>query len=152
MQYNQTDIVVKPESLILPNPEDIDSKYEVDASDVELPDDSLADTDLRDHDFIDNLMYIYYGTRNQNDNEYGYNIIMVGTLISILGHLTTILVMMKKKYCAKKNADVTFLYIVFSFFASNVVFLIGIFVSTCFRWFLNCKRHLNNNFLFTVSE
>lgn len=133
MQYNQTDIVVNPESLILPNPEDMDSKYGIDTSNVELPDDSLADTDLRDHDFIDNLMYIYYGTRNENENEYGYNIIMVGTLISILGHLTTILVMIRKKYCGKKNVDVTFLYIVISFFTSNVVFLIGIFVSTYFR-------------------
>lgn len=28
---------------------------------MQLPSDSLADTDLHDHDRIDSIMYIYYG-------------------------------------------------------------------------------------------
>ncbi|RZB49899.1 uncharacterized protein BDFB_008144, partial [Asbolus verrucosus] len=69
---NSTNFEFKSESLLLPNPESIDSKYTVDVlPNIELPDDSLSDTDLRDHDFIDNLMYVYYGSHNRNDNSYG---------------------------------------------------------------------------------
>lgn len=77
---NTINIELKPDSLILPNPENIDSKYTVDVlPNIELPDDSLADTDLKDHDFIDNIMYVYYGSHNRNSGSYGPEIIIIGS-------------------------------------------------------------------------
>jgi hypothetical protein len=38
-----------------------------DVEEVMLPDDSLADGDLHDHDLIDSVMYIYFGSSTHTD-------------------------------------------------------------------------------------
>ena len=51
-----------------PNLMSPEEKQPVVISDAELslPDDSLADTDLHDHDLIDSVMYIYFGSSSHS--------------------------------------------------------------------------------------
>lgn len=48
--------------------EEEDPEQEVE---VPLPDDSLADTDLHDHDLIDSVMYIYFGSSERDERGAG---------------------------------------------------------------------------------
>lgn len=99
---------------------------------IELPDDSLADTDLRDHDLIDNLMYVYYGSRN-NKVTYNYHreIIMIGSILSCAIQLFTILIVLLKKANTngKKEVKAVFLHLMCCLCLSNLLFLMGVFVS-----------------------
>lgn len=122
---------IQPDSFILPNPESIDSKYTVDAlQNVELPDDSLADTDLKDHDFIDNLMYVYYGSHIKNENTYGSEIIIIGSVLSCAAQLLTIFcILLRKNLKSKKEMSKLFLNLMGCLCLSNLVFMFGIYVS-----------------------
>lgn len=54
--YNHMFKTASGGSAVLPEPEAVTGEEE-----IPLPDDSLADTDLHDHDLIDSVMYIYFG-------------------------------------------------------------------------------------------
>lgn len=125
---------LKPDSLILPNPASIDSKYTIDKlPNIELPDDSLADTDLRDHDFIDNLMYVYYGSHNRNGSSYGSEIIIIGSVLSCAAQLLTIFcVLLRKNLNGKKEMSKMFLHLMGCLCLSNLVFMLGVYVSTIY--------------------
>ncbi|KAJ3662239.1 hypothetical protein Zmor_006595 [Zophobas morio] len=118
-----------PESFLLPNPENIDSKYTIDVlPNVELPDDSLSDTDLKDHDFIDNLMYVYYGSHNKNGNNYGPEVIIIGSVLSCAAQFFTIFcVFLKKHLSGKKEMKNLFLHLMGSLCVSNLLFMIGVY-------------------------
>lgn len=64
------------EAAVLPDPdivhksETLEVEAEVEAE-VVLPDDSLADTDLHDHDLIDSVMYIYFGSSERDERGAG---------------------------------------------------------------------------------
>jgi hypothetical protein len=47
-----------------------------DAEEVMLPDDSLADADLHDHDLIDSVMYIYFGSSTRTDGATGRQVLL----------------------------------------------------------------------------
>ncbi|XP_019871881.2 uncharacterized protein LOC109600211 [Aethina tumida] len=128
---NTINIELKPDSLILPNPENIDSKYTVDVlPNIELPDDSLADTDLKDHDFIDNIMYVYYGSHNRNSGSYGPEIIIIGSVLSCAAQLLTIFcVLLKKNINGKKEMKLMFLHLVCCFCISNLLFMLGVYAT-----------------------
>lgn len=121
---------LKSESFILPNPESAEIKYDFDSlPNVELPDDSLADIDLHDHDFIDNLMYVYYGSQRENNSNYGPEIIIVGSVLSCAAQFFTILFLLLKHNNKKKNEhNVTFLHLMSSLCFSNLFFMLGVFV------------------------
>lgn len=118
---------VKTDPFILPNPESPE-KYSVDVlPNVELPDDSLADADLRDHDFMDNLMYVYYGTHGkQSDTNYGKEIIIIGSVLSCAAQLLTVLFVAFRKNT--KGVSGFFLHLVSCLAASNLLFMLGIYV------------------------
>lgn len=128
---SSVNIELKSDSLILPNPESVASKYTFDnLPNVELPDDSLADTDLRDHDFIDNLMYVYYGSHNRNANSYGSEIIIIGSVLSCAAQLLTIFcVLLRKNLHARKEISKMFLHLMGCLCLSNFVFMLGVYVS-----------------------
>lgn len=132
----------KSDSFLLPNPENIDSKYAVDVlPNVELPDDSLSDTDLKDHDFIDNLMYVYYGSHNKNGNSYGPEVIIVGSVLSCAAQLLTIFfVLLKKNLNGKKEMKYLFLHMMGSLCFSNLLFMLGVYV----RHFLKYNAFRND--------
>lgn len=119
---------------ILPNPENSD-KYTVDVlPNVELPDDSLADADLKDHDFMDNLMYVYYGNHGiMQTNNYGKQIIIIGSVLSCAAQLLTILFLLfKKNYYGKKIVNGLFLHLMGCSTISNLLFMLGVYVSASF--------------------
>lgn len=121
----------KSDSLILPNPESLDSKYTIDVlPNIELPDDSLADSDLKDHNFIDNIMYVYYGSHNRNLGNYGPEIIIIGSVLSCAAQLLTIFcVLLKKNQKGDKIMKYMFFQVMGSFCISNLIFMLGVYVS-----------------------
>lgn len=121
----------KSDSLILPNPESLDSKYTIDVlPNIELPDDSLADSDLKDHNFIDNIMYVYYGSHNRNLGNYGPEIIIIGSVLSCAAQLLTIFcVLLKKNQKGDKIMKYIFFQVMGSFCISNLIFMLGVYVS-----------------------
>lgn len=56
---------------IIPDPGLPIASPQNEAEQVILPDDSLADTDLHDHDLIDSVMYIYFGSSSRTDGGAG---------------------------------------------------------------------------------
>lgn len=131
MNNNTFNIEFRSDSLILPNPESLDSKYTIDVlPNVELPDDSLADSDLRDHDFIDNIMYVYYGSQNRNVNNYGTEIIIIGSVLSCAAQLLTIcFVFLKKNEKGRREMRQIFFHLMCSFCLANLLFMLGVYVS-----------------------
>ncbi|XP_068917913.1 putative adhesion G protein-coupled receptor E4P [Tenebrio molitor] len=120
---------LKSNPLLLPNPESIDSKYTVDVlPNIELPDDSLSDTDLKDHDFIDNLMYVYYGSHNKSGGNYGPELIITGSVLSCAAQLLTIFcVLLKKNLNGKRELKSLFLHLMGSLCFSNLLFMLGVY-------------------------
>lgn len=141
----ETNEIKPPDSFILPNPETVDAKYAFDAlPNVELPDDSLADSDLRDHDFIDNIMYVYYGSHGQYSGTYGREIITVGALGSLSAQTFAVFYVFYKQKLNASSAELIciFVYLMMTLFISNLSVL-GAFVSEKFEIFdfwgtINC--------------
>jgi hypothetical protein len=52
---------------VIPDPGLPATGQQSDVEEVILPDDSLADADLHDHDLIDSVMYIYFGSSSHTD-------------------------------------------------------------------------------------
>ncbi|GJQ77802.1 hypothetical protein Trydic_g16061 [Trypoxylus dichotomus] len=129
LNSNNDTLDLASESLILPNPESLGSKYTIDVlPNIELPDDSLADTDLRDHDFIDNLMYVYYGSHTKNISNYGPEIIIVGSVLSCAAQLLTIfLVLLRKNFSGRKDINIMFLHLMVCLCLSNLLFMLGVY-------------------------
>lgn len=97
---------------------------------VELPDESLADSDLKDHDFIDNIMYVYYGNNNKHAGTYGREIIIIGSVLSCAAQLLTIFcVLFKRNQRGEKVMTYIFFQIMGTFCISNLIFMLGVYVS-----------------------
>jgi hypothetical protein len=52
---------------VIPDPGLAVTRQHSGTEEVLLPDDSLADTDLHDHDLIDSVMYIYFGSSSHTE-------------------------------------------------------------------------------------
>ncbi|KAG5899253.1 hypothetical protein JTB14_035431 [Gonioctena quinquepunctata] len=128
---NSVNIEFKSESLILPNPEGLDSKYTIDVlPNIDIPDDSLADSDLRDHDFIDNIMYVYYGSHHRNVGTYGPEIIIIGSVLSCAAQMLTIFCMLlKKNQRGERMMTYIFFQIMGTFCISNLIFMLGVYAT-----------------------
>lgn len=60
--------------------------------------DDINDADLRDHDLIDNFMYIYYGSNVTVRKNLGGSIIIVGTVFALAAQiLTTVFTMLRNR-------------------------------------------------------
>uniref|UniRef100_A0A1B6DN44 G-protein coupled receptors family 2 profile 2 domain-containing protein n=1 Tax=Clastoptera arizonana TaxID=38151 RepID=A0A1B6DN44_9HEMI len=82
------------EESVIPEPNlDTDDDLETDAL---LPDDSLADTDLHDHDLIDSVMYIYFGASDRDDGGVGKQVLIVGAVISLVAQLLTLACVLRR--------------------------------------------------------
>lgn len=134
LSYNiSKDNNVKSESLIIPNPDTMEGEsYAVDVlPKIELPDDSLADPDLKDHNCIDNIMYVYYGNNGKSSKSYGTGIIIIGSVMSCAAQLLTLFcVLLKKNYKGRKSSMMVIVVHFFgSMFLSNLIFMLGVYVS-----------------------
>jgi hypothetical protein len=57
---------------VLPDPEvEVEEEEPEPEVEIPLPDNSLADTDLHDHDLIDSVMYIYFGSSERDERGAG---------------------------------------------------------------------------------
>ncbi|KAL1518205.1 hypothetical protein ABEB36_001866 [Hypothenemus hampei] len=126
--------LVKLDALILPNPA-VPGQDDVLPS-VELPDDSLADPDLKDHNCIDDIMYVYYGEKRTSSSldgptYYGIVAILFGTVISLSIQLFTLLyVLLMKSYEGRAIGTlIIVVHILLTLFLSNAVFLLGAFAT-----------------------
>lgn len=131
VENNSRNMNSNRDSLILPNPESLESRYTIDVlPNIEIPEDSLADSDLKDHDFIDNIMYVYYGSQTRNVVTYGKEIIIIGSVLSCAAQLLTIFcVMLKKNQRGEKIMTYIFFQIMGTFCISNLIFMLGVYVS-----------------------
>ncbi|XP_066148383.1 adhesion G protein-coupled receptor B1-like [Euwallacea fornicatus] len=125
---------IKTDSLILvPNPDDMEAKtYAVDVlPNVELPDDTLADPDLKDHNCIDNIMYVYYGGSGKTPKSYGSGIIIIGSVMSCAAQLLTLFCVLLKKYYKGSRVSMMLIvvHIFFSMFLSNLIFMLGVYAT-----------------------
>ncbi|XP_060520045.1 uncharacterized protein LOC132698149 [Cylas formicarius] len=130
LSNNSADKESKSDSLILPNPEVMDLKYAVDVlPNVELPDDSLADSDLKDHNCIDNIMYVYYGGNGRNSKSYGTGIIIIGSVMSCAAQLLTLFCVLLKKYYKGRKISMMLIavHIFLTMFLSNFIFMLGVY-------------------------
>lgn len=131
VENNSNTMNLDQDPLILPNPESLESRYTIDVlPNIEIPEDSLADSDLKDHDFIDNIMYVYYGSHSRNVGTYGKEIIIIGSVLSCAAQLLTIFcVMLKKNQRGEKIMTYIFFQIMGTFCISNLIFMLGVYVS-----------------------
>lgn len=49
--------------------------------------------DLKGHDFIDSIMYIYYGTKEDLRKDIGGNVIVIGAVFGLAAQILTIVVL-----------------------------------------------------------
>lgn len=127
---NSVDVEFSSDSLILPIPDDATVKDSSETSDKMS--ENNEDGDLKEHDFIDNLMYIY-GSGSESNRKPLFTapeIIVWGCILSIIGQVSTIsLILVRKTIHDKNSLKKMFLYVISSFVVTNSVFVLGVFVS-----------------------
>ncbi|XP_054289267.1 uncharacterized protein LOC129004717 [Macrosteles quadrilineatus] len=116
------------EAAVLPDPE-----VEVEEEDVEpeveipLPDDSLADTDLHDHDLIDSVMYIYFGSSERDERGAGRQVLIVGAVISLVAQFLTLVSVLRRLHShPSESASLILLNAELALTAGNLVFMLGV--------------------------
>ncbi|XP_068084857.1 adhesion G protein-coupled receptor E1 [Anabrus simplex] len=122
-----------PEDLddVGPEPDDEEEEEE----ELELPDDSLADTDLHDHDLIDSVMYIYFGAPGRSDGGAGRQVLIVGSVISLIAQfLALITVFRRLRSSPRDHATLTLLNTELSLTLSNLVFMLGVQATEDQQW------------------
>lgn len=147
LSNNSLAIKFSHDAALLPNPELFDSTEfgENSNSMVDIipninnliPDNSLADTDLHDHDFMDNIMYIYYGSHSKTGYTYGSEIILIGSVLSCAAQFLTIICILLRRKHHKTN---TYIYksqfnIVVCLCVANLIFMLGVYVSNIFKFY-----------------
>jgi hypothetical protein len=60
---------------VIPDPGLAVTGQQSDVEEVMLPEDSLADADLHDHDLIDSVMYIYFGSSTHAEGGTGRQVL-----------------------------------------------------------------------------
>lgn len=88
----------------------------------------LKNEDLRDHDLIDNIMYIYYGSNVALRKSLGGSIIIVGTVFALAAQiLAVIFTMLRNRQIRRVNHLATIsLNLLLTLCASNLVFIVGV--------------------------
>ncbi|XP_044755045.1 uncharacterized protein LOC123313996 [Coccinella septempunctata] len=131
---NSLDVEFSSDSLIIPIPDDATERDSAETSDKA---EETVDGDLKEHDFIDNLMYIYYGSGNKvGRRPFASEIIIVGSVLSTVAQISTILlILVKKDIHTKKDLKELFLHLMFSFGVTNVAFILGIFET---KYYVEC--------------
>ncbi|XP_049534866.1 uncharacterized protein LOC125950689 [Anopheles darlingi] len=89
--------------------------------------DSL-NNDMKGHDFIDNIMYIYYGTNGNIRKDLGGNVIVIGAVFALAPQiLTSIILFLKNRRLRHFNAFYPIcLNLLLTLIASNLSFIVGV--------------------------
>ncbi|PSN32309.1 hypothetical protein C0J52_15714 [Blattella germanica] len=100
-----------------------------------IPDDSLADTDLHDHDLIDSVMYIYFGSSSRADGGAGKQVLIAGAVISLVAQFLSLATALRRLRSNPHDAaTIIFINIELSLSASNLVFILGVQATGEQRW------------------
>nr|XP_018903047.1 PREDICTED: uncharacterized protein LOC109034384 [Bemisia tabaci] len=92
-----------------------------------LPDDSLADTDLHDHDLIDSVMYIYFGGSREDGRGAGRQVLIVGAVIGLVAQFLSLASAVQRvRSFPREETTVILLHTQLAFTVSNLVFMLGV--------------------------
>ncbi|CAG2054229.1 unnamed protein product [Timema podura] len=120
-------VIPDPGSQDSPGNEDISVSGTQDDAQIELPDDSLADTDLHDHDLIDSVMYIYFGAAPHDEGSDGKMVLVIGGVISLVAQFLSLATAFRRvKSSPNDPATFIFLNTELALSASSLVFLLGV--------------------------
>ncbi|XP_031622135.1 uncharacterized protein LOC116340077 [Contarinia nasturtii] len=88
----------------------------------------LRNEDLRDHDIIDNIMYIYYGSNVALRKSLGGSIIIVGTVFALAAQILAIIfTLLRNRQIRRVNYLATIsLNLLLTLCSSNLVFIVGV--------------------------
>ncbi|KFB34969.1 AGAP001562-PA-like protein [Anopheles sinensis] len=83
--------------------------------------------DMKGHDFIDNIMYIYYGTNGNLRKDLGGNVIVIGAVFALAPQiLTTMILFLKNRRLRHFNAFYPIcLNLLLTLIAANLSFIFG---------------------------
>ncbi|XP_053670458.1 uncharacterized protein LOC128720788 [Anopheles nili] len=84
--------------------------------------------DMKGHDFIDNIMYIYYGTNGNLRKDLGGNVIVIGAVFALAPQiLTTIIIFLKNRRLRHFNAFYPIcLNLLLTLISANLSFILGV--------------------------
>lgn len=84
--------------------------------------------DMKGHDFIDNIMYIYYGTNGNLRKDLGGNVIVIGAVFALAPQiLTTMILFLKNRRLRHFNAFYPIcLNLLLTLIAANLSFILGV--------------------------
>ncbi|KDR13293.1 brain-specific angiogenesis inhibitor 1-like isoform X2 [Zootermopsis nevadensis] len=95
---------------VIPDPGPAVTRQWSEAEDIVLPDDSLADTDLHDHDLIDSVMYIYFGSSSHTEGGAGKQILIIGAAISLVAQFLSLATILRRLR-SNSHDPATFIFI-----------------------------------------
>ncbi|XP_075214139.1 uncharacterized protein LOC142320317 [Lycorma delicatula] len=114
------------EAGVLPEP-DTGMQEEEEEVTVALPDDSLVDTDLHDHDLIDSVMYIYFGASERDQANPGRQVAAVGGVIALAAQLLTLASVARRLKLRPHDASALILLNAeLALTLANLLFMVGI--------------------------
>lgn len=105
--------------------------------DVDLPDNSLADGDLRERDLIDSIQYVYFG-RSQTTNggsrsgKWGYAV-PGGALVGVVALAMSAVALLRHKTFRNSKMFPIEMNIISCFMVTNFLLIIGIAVIELFH-------------------
>nr|XP_040224351.2 uncharacterized protein LOC120950419 [Anopheles coluzzii]XP_040224353.2 uncharacterized protein LOC120950419 [Anopheles coluzzii]XP_040224354.2 uncharacterized protein LOC120950419 [Anopheles coluzzii] len=84
--------------------------------------------DMKGHDFIDNIMYIYYGTNGNLRKDLGGNVIVIGAVFALAPQILTIIILLlRNRRLRHFNAFYPIcLNLLLALIASNLSFILGV--------------------------
>ncbi|XP_040155105.1 uncharacterized protein LOC120895648 [Anopheles arabiensis] len=84
--------------------------------------------DMKGHDFIDNIMYIYYGTNGNLRKDLGGNVIVIGAVFALAPQILTIIILfLRNRRLRHFNAFYPIcLNLLLALIASNLCFILGV--------------------------
>nr|CAD7567639.1 unnamed protein product [Timema californicum] len=120
-------VIPDPGSQDSPGNEDLSVSGTQDDAQIELPDDSLADTDLHDHDLIDSVMYIYFGAAPHDEGSDGKMVLVIGGVISLVAQFLSLATAFRRVR-SSPNDPATFIFLntELALSASSLAFLLGV--------------------------
>nr|CAD7424539.1 unnamed protein product [Timema monikensis] len=128
-------VIPDPGSQDSPGNEDLSVSGTQDDAQIELPDDSLADTDLHDHDLIDSVMYIYFGAAPHDEGSDGKMVLVIGGVISLVAQFLSLATAFRRVR-SSPNDPATFIFLntELALSASSLAFLLGVQATSSREW------------------
>ncbi|KAJ4436064.1 hypothetical protein ANN_18691, partial [Periplaneta americana] len=120
---------------VIPDPGLTVTRRRSEVEEVVLPDDSLADTDLHDHDLIDSVMYIYFGSSSRTEGAANNQVLIIGAAISLIAQFLCLATALRRlRLHPHDPATFVLINTELSLSASSLIFMLGIQATGEQRW------------------